>query len=83
MQQSVRRCTNNGTFDKFFHHEVLPRAAERGDAKAHYRLALEYFGRMVKTKKAVYHMEEAAIRGAPEARHHIGIFEMGKGRYDR
>ena len=34
-------------------------------------------------KKQVYHLEQAAIGGHPEARHNLGIEEWNNGRFDR
>jgi TPR repeat protein len=34
-------------------------------------------------KKRVYHWEEAAIAGHPEARHNLGIEEWNNGRFER
>ncbi len=56
--------------------EYLIRAAELGDANAHYRLAYLYFrGKGVEKdiEKKIYHLEEAAIAGHPNARYHLGI----------
>ena len=61
-------------------------AAELGDANAHHFLSTMYhFGGGVEKdeKKDVYHLEEAAIGGHPEARYRLGINEGGKGRINR
>jgi len=62
------------------------KAAEMGDAVAHYNLSILYdIGQGVKKdkKKQVYHLEEAAIGGHPEARYYLGLTEACHGRFDR
>ena len=62
------------------------RAAELGDAEAHYELSITYRdgeGVEKDEKKAIYHTEEAAIGGHPEARHNLGCKEGNKRRFDR
>ena len=66
--------------------EYFSKAAELGDAFAHNQLAFMYHkGRGVEKdeKKEVYHAEEAAIKGHPGARYHLGINEGRRGRVDR
>ena len=66
--------------------ELWTKAAEQGDADAHYQLSImKYFdARAVKnTKKELYHMEEAAIRGHPDARYNLGCHERRNGRSER
>ena len=55
-------------------------AAELGDIEAHFKLALLYLdGEGVEKDnwKGVYHAEEAAIGGHPEARCALGFNELG------
>jgi tetratricopeptide (TPR) repeat protein len=62
------------------------KAAELGDAEAHYSLSIMYDkGRGVgkDMKKAIYHTEEAAIAGHPGARQNLGIHEAENGRFER
>ncbi len=62
------------------------KAAVLGDIPAHYKLSGMYLeGRGVDRdeKKMVYHMEEAAIGGHPDARHNLGCIEGENGRVDR
>jgi hypothetical protein len=62
------------------------KAAELGNAVAHYNLSLMYQkGEGVERdlKKKVYHLEEAAIGGYPDARCNLGAYEATKGRFDR
>jgi tetratricopeptide (TPR) repeat protein len=66
--------------------EYFTKAAELGDADAHYNLSCMYWqGQGVENdmKKEVYHLEEAAIGGHPHARHNLGIYEGNNGRFDR
>eukprot|EP00577_Skeletonema_sp_RCC1716_P026022 CAMPEP_0113437136 /NCGR_PEP_ID=MMETSP0013_2-20120614/37254_1 /TAXON_ID=2843 ORGANISM="Skeletonema costatum, Strain 1716" /NCGR_SAMPLE_ID=MMETSP0013_2 /ASSEMBLY_ACC=CAM_ASM_000158 /LENGTH=170 /DNA_ID=CAMNT_0000327769 /DNA_START=384 /DNA_END=893 /DNA_ORIENTATION=+ /assembly_acc=CAM_ASM_000158 len=61
--------------------ELLTKAANMGDAVAHCELANMYgFGG---GKKAVYHWEEAAIRGNPEARFNLGVNAARNSKFDR
>ncbi len=62
------------------------KAAELGDADAHYNLSVMYrHGEGVEKdmKKAIYHLEEAAIGGHPEARYNLGLTEASYGRFER
>eukprot|EP00985_Skeletonema_marinoi_P001882 scaffold765_cov66-Skeletonema_marinoi.AAC.2 len=67
---------NKGEYQSAF--EYFTRAAELGNADAHYRLSLLYRdGEGVEKDRGtvVHHLEEAAIRGHPDARHDIGCHE--------
>ena len=71
-------------YDKTF--EYFTRAAELGDADAHYNLSIMYNkGQCVEKDetKRVYHLEEAAIAGQPSAHHSLGYVEWNKERYNR
>ena len=66
--------------------EYLTSAAALGDAEAYFNLACMYRdGQGVERdlKKYTYHLEEAAIRGHPYARHNLGCLEWNDGRFDR
>ena len=66
--------------------EYLTKAAELGNADAHYNLSLTYEdGQDVEKdkKKKIYHLEEAAIAGHHMARHNLGCMEGGNGRFER
>ncbi len=66
--------------------KYFTKAAELGDASAHYRLSLMYReGRGVEkdNEKAIYYAELAAIADHPEARHNLGIEEWNNDRYER
>jgi tetratricopeptide (TPR) repeat protein len=62
------------------------KAAEMGDAAAHYNLSGMYYdgeGVEKDVKKYKYHLEEAAIAGHPEARHNLGCEELDYNRFER
>jgi tetratricopeptide (TPR) repeat protein len=62
------------------------KAAELGDAAAHYQLSCLYHkgaGVEKDMKKAVYHWEEAAIGGHPIARYNLGCHEKNIGQIER
>jgi tetratricopeptide (TPR) repeat protein len=64
----------------------LTKAAELGDAAAHFNLSIIYQnGHVVEkdSKKEVYHLEQAAIGGHPTARYNLGIEEWNNGRFER
>ena len=73
-----------GFYDVAF--EYWTKAARLGDMEAHYNLSRFYYeGRGVdrNEKRQVYHLEEAAIGGHPEARFNLGFKEAKNGRMDR
>ncbi len=62
------------------------KAAEFGDADAHFSLSIMYqLGQGVEKdeEKGVYHMEHAAIGGDPFARNNLGVFEGENGNIER
>jgi hypothetical protein len=63
------------------------KAAELGDAEAHYQLVGMYWMGLDGVEKdegnAVYHLEQAAIGGHPEARHNLGCREHENGNSER
>ncbi len=64
----------------------LTKAVELGDSMAHHQLACLYslgLGVEKDKKKEVYHEEEAAIGGHPEARYNLGGYEWNDGRHER
>jgi TPR repeat protein len=66
--------------------QYLTKAAELGEADAHYSLSVMYLdgeGVEKDIEKAVYHAEEAAIGGHPYARYNLGCIEYESGRFDR
>ena len=78
-----KRC-NEGDYDTGLHY--LRKAAELGDAEAHYSLSVRYRegdGVEKDEKKEIYHLEEAAIGGHPYARHNLGCFEANNDNFER
>ena len=66
--------------------EYFTKAAGLGDAEAHFELSVIYSdgeGVEKDDKKEIYHAEEAAIGGHPEARHNLGCDEVENGRFER
>eukprot|EP00984_Skeletonema_dohrnii_P020442 scaffold9973_cov72-Skeletonema_dohrnii-CCMP3373.AAC.1 len=66
--------------------EYFKKAAGLGDLGAHYELSVMYregVGVEKDKKRAVHHLEKAAIGGVPFARHNLGIIENENGRPDR
>jgi len=66
--------------------ELWHKGAELGSAVACYNLGCAYGsgrGVDVDTKKANYYMELSAMYGDIQARHKLGIFELGAGNVDR
>jgi len=64
----------------------LTKAVEMGDSMAHHQLSWMYslgLGVEMDKKKEVYHAEEAAIGGHPEARYNLGVYELDDGRCKR
>lgn len=61
--------------------KYFKKAAELGDAEAHFELAMHNKGK--DPKREMHHLEEAAVGGHPAARHNIGIHELRRGRIDR
>eukprot|EP00985_Skeletonema_marinoi_P006181 scaffold2689_cov70-Skeletonema_marinoi.AAC.4 len=66
--------------------EYFTRAAELGELDAHYTLSLMYYnghGVEKDTEKKMYHAEEAAIGGHPDARYILGCHEWNNGNTER
>jgi TPR repeat protein len=77
----IRR--NEGDYDVAV--EYSKKAAELGNADAHYDLSVMYRkGNNVEKdeKKEVYHLEQAAIGGHPYARYNLGCEESRNGKYE-
>jgi TPR repeat protein len=84
MNQVGAKCQKEGDFEGAI--QYLTKAAALGDMNAHYNLSTMYqLGNGVERdmEKAVYHLEEAAIGGHPDARYGLGCHEGENGRYDR
>ncbi len=77
-------CYLKGNFRKAL--KYLTKAAELGDADAHYKLGCIYSngeGVEKDDDKTAYHWEEAAIGGHPYARHNLAIDEAKNGNAER
>ena len=75
---------NQQNYISAFHHSI--KAAQLGDMEANFQLASLYMdgnGVEKDQKKAMYHLEEAAIGGHPEARCNLGVSEIRSGRRER
>ena len=84
MQQMGGKRHGQGDYSSAF--EYYTKAAELGDATAHYNLSIMYrLGQGVEKdeKKHVYHLEEAAIGGNVDARHNLAVIEERYGRMER
>ena len=74
----------NGDYDDAI--KYWTRGTELGDVEAHYNLSLMYEkgeGVEKDEKKRVYHLEEAAIGGHPDARFIFALYEESKGEIER
>ena len=79
-----REIVKDGEYDRAFRYWT--RAAELGDVEAHYQLSLSYLkgeGVEKDEKKEIYHLEEAAIRGHPDARYNLACCERRNGENKR
>eukprot|EP00984_Skeletonema_dohrnii_P039049 scaffold42982_cov205-Skeletonema_dohrnii-CCMP3373.AAC.1 len=84
MTQWGRDQYDKGDYSVAF--EYYTRAAELRYVEAHHQLSVLYHhGRGVEKdeKKELYHMEEAAIGGHPDARYNLACYEGRKRRHDR
>jgi tetratricopeptide (TPR) repeat protein len=86
MCEMAKKLCNQGDYESAL--QYLTKAAELGNAEAHFVLSdLYHHGEGVEkdTKKQVYHLEEAAMKGHPEARHDLGCIEEGAkyGKFER
>ncbi len=84
MVQMGKMRRNEGDFGKAF--QYYSKAAELGDVTAHCLLGgLYHQGEGVEKdmKKAVYHLEQAAIGGHPQARSILGYHEKNNGKMER
>jgi TPR repeat protein len=80
MCQMGGRCSDEGDYDSAF--EYWTKAAELGNAVAHYQLGIMYEdgeGVEKDEEKAVFHFEKAAICGHPRARYNLACYEGGNG----
>ena len=66
--------------------ELLTKAADLGDAPAHYEIAGMYvlgYGVEKNESKQLHHYEQATILGHADARYDLGVMEWNKGRHER
>ena len=76
LQQIGAKHLTEGDYESAF--KYFTKAAELGDAHAHYCLSAMYLngdGVEKDEKKEIYHLEEAAIQGHAFARHSLGVLE--------
>jgi hypothetical protein len=79
-----KKCDREGDHEGAV--EYYTKAAQLGDIEAHFNLSIMYqLGEGVEKdpKKSVYHWEEAAIGGHPNARFNLGAYEGNNGRKER
>ena len=79
-----KKHQQKGEYDKAL--QYYTKAAELGGVHAHWCLgALYYYGEGVEKdmKKSMYHLEEAAIGGHPDARYNLGATEANAGNMNR
>ncbi len=84
LRQMGYNCYDEGDYDSAV--EYYSKAAELGDADAHYRLGNMYGegeGVEKDEEKTVYHYEKAAIGGHPNARHNLAFIEQKNGHAQR
>ncbi len=82
-KQGTEEC-DKGNFCRAF--DLYAKAADLGDAHAHFSLAGIYLngdGVEEDEGKLVYHLEEAAIAGHPDARNDLGFHESNYGNFAR
>ena len=75
---------NKGYYSRAF--EYYAKAAELGNAHAHYQLSNMYYdGQGVEKNegKEIHNLEEAAIGGHPDARYNLGVHENDNGNVER
>jgi len=84
LQDTGMNRFDEGDYEGAF--EYWTKAAELGDAHAHFLLSVMYHGGIgveKDEKKELHHLEEAAIAGHPSARHNLGCYEWKNERFDR
>ncbi len=85
MRVMSTKCSSEGNYEKGA--EYMIKAAELGDAEAHFRLGIMYWmgldGVEKDEEKKVYHYEKAAIDGHPFARYNLGCIEERNGNIER
>ncbi|KAK1733616.1 hypothetical protein QTG54_015659 [Skeletonema marinoi] len=79
MCQWGREKYDKGDYSSAF--ELYTKAAQLGDAEAHYQLAVLYHEK--DRGKEIHHLKEAAIGGHPDARFNLGCDEEESGNIER
>ena len=77
-------CSSRGDYEGAF--QYYTKAAALGNINAHYNLAGRYYegeGVEKDEEKEIYHLEEAAIGGHPDARFNLGCYEESNKRIER
>jgi TPR repeat protein len=78
------KCDNEGNYEEAF--KYFTKAADLGYMNAHFNLSIMYKkgeGVEKDLKKKIYHLEEAAIGGHPEARYNLGCIDGNNGMPNR
>jgi TPR repeat protein len=84
LNEMGKKRRREGDYETAF--EYSTKAAELGDADAHFRLSIMYYmgeGIDKDEEKEMYHAEQAAIGGHLDARFNIGLEEGRNGRFER
>ena len=84
MTQMGQICRDEGDYGKAL--EYWTKAAELDNTSAHAGLGMLYYngeGVEKDEKKAVYHLEQAAIGGQPQARRYLALHEKNNDRFER
>eukprot|EP00984_Skeletonema_dohrnii_P018061 scaffold8348_cov78-Skeletonema_dohrnii-CCMP3373.AAC.1 len=84
MYQEGVKQDGKGDYSSAF--EYYTKAAQLGDAEAHYQLSILYHhghGIEKDLGKATHHREEAAIGGHPSARYNLGVLEWNNNNAER
>jgi TPR repeat protein len=77
-------CNEEGDYEKA--NKYFTKAAKLGNIESHFNLSILYAqGQGVEKdeEKEIYHLEEAATGGHPDARFNLGCIELRNGRFDR
>jgi tetratricopeptide (TPR) repeat protein len=84
LREEGKKCLREGDYQGAL--EYLTKAAELGDAEAHYEVSIMYRkgeGVDKDMKKFIHHSEQAAIGGHPTARHNLGCYDWENGSFER
>ena len=84
LNQVGAKCYNKGDSEGAI--EYWTKAVILGDVEAHHQLSVMYrkgLGVEKDEERELYHTEQAAIGGHPDARHNLALLERRNGRVDR